>query len=274
MVKSFDIPSGTRKQGAEWKDRLGRLGLVGRGGLYSIVALLALELALGAPTEEASPKGAMAWLAQQPFSRVLLIVMTIALFAMAAWRLLDAAVGDPVDGDQPWDRVRFLAKGAVYMSLAIASLSTTLANWHLKASDTSTAGGKGQKQATAVLLSWPLGQWIVAAVGAGVIGYAIFMFKHHAIDQSFMKRLVTDRDSVRRLGQAGYGARTVVWAITGVLLIQAAITFDPNRAGGLSTSLQKLAQTSGGGVLLIVVAVGLFAFAGFCFAEAKYRRAA
>ena len=275
MVRSFETTAG-RAAGREWKDRLGRVGLAGRGVLYAIVALLALELALGSPTDNASPKGAIAWLAQHPFGKSLLILLTLALFALTAWRFLDVAVGDPVDGDDPWDRVRFAAKGAVYLSFAIASLSTTLANWHVKAGGATAPSGDGQgkKQATAVVLSWPLGRWIVAAIGAGVIGYAVFMFKHHAIDKAFMKRLSTDRQSVSTLGRLGYGARTVVWLVAGVLLVQAAITYDPNRAGGLSTSLQKLAQASGGPALLIVVAAGLLAFGGFCIAEAKYRRAA
>jgi hypothetical protein len=46
-----------------------------------------------------------------------------------------------------------------------------------------------------------MGQWIVGAVGLGVIGYAVYMFKHHAIDEKFMKRLSTDLTTVRTLGR-------------------------------------------------------------------------
>lgn len=256
--------------GSEWKEMLGRVGLIGRGVLYAVVALLALQLAIGSPDGEASSDGAFAWIATQPFGKVLLVVMTIALFALAVWRLLDAAVGDPVEGDEPTDRARFLGKAVVYFAMAFAALSVTLSG-----SGSGSGGGDGaEKKATGVVLDWPMGQWLVGAVGLGVIGYAVFMFKHHAIDEKFMKRMSTDADLVPPLGRIGYGARSVVWAVIGVLLVQAAVTYDPNQAGGLSTALQELADTSGGPWLLGLVAVGLLAFGGFCVAEARFRTAA
>jgi hypothetical protein len=100
------------------------------------------------------------------------------------------------------------------------------------------------------------------------------MFKRHAVDATFMERLSTSSDAVERFGRLGYAARSVVWAVIGVLFVQAAVTYNPDEAGGLSTALQELAGTSWGPWLLTAVAAGLFAFGAFCLAEAKYRRAA
>jgi hypothetical protein len=261
--------------GRDWKDAIGRIGLVGRGVLYGVVALLALELAIGSPDGEASSDGALAWLASRPFGKFLLVVMTIALFSLAIWRLLDALVGDPVEGDDASDRARFLAKSAVYFALAFGALSTTMANWGSSTGAGSGSGdGDSERKATGVVLDWPMGRWLVAAVGLGVVGYAVFMFKHHAVDEKFMKRLSTDSNLVHPLGRFGYGARSVVWAIVGLLLLQAAATYDPSKAGGLSTALQKLAATAGGPWLLGLVAIGLFSFGAFCVAEARFRTAA
>lgn len=263
----------TAEHGTEWKDRLGRIGLAGRGVLYAIVGLLALQLALGSPDEEASTQGAMAWIAEQPFGKFLLVALTISLFALAAWRFLDAAVGDPVEGDDASDRVRFAAKGVVYLVLAIAALSTTAASWNA-ASSSSGGGGEAEQRAADTVLDWPMGQWIVAIAGLALIGYAIYMFQRHAMDATFMERLAGGSDTVERLGRAGYAARSVVWSVIGILLIQAAVTYDPEKAGGLSAALQELAGASWGRLLLIVVAAGLFAFGAFCLAEARFRRAA
>lgn len=271
----LDTVQARRGDGPGWKDRLGRIGLTGRGALYGVIAVLALQLAVGSPEGDASPEGAIEWIAGQPFGKFLLVLLTSALFSLAAWRILDAVFGDPVEGDSASDRARFAAKAAVYLGFAIASLSAMLANWSgTSGSGSGSSDGQTQKEATAFVIGWPMGQWIVGAVGLGVIGYAVYMFKHHAIDEKFMKRLSTDLTTVRTLGRAGYGARSVVWAVVGGLLIQAAVTYDPNKAGGLSAALQRLAQTTGGPVLLALVALGLFAFAAFCVAEAKYRRAA
>lgn len=262
----------TAEHGTEWKDRLGRIGLAGRGVLYAIVGMLALQLALGSPDEEASAQGAMAWIAEQPFGKFLLVALTVSLFALAAWRFLDAAVGDPVEGDETSDRVRFAAKGVVYLVLAIAALSTTAASWN--AASSSSGGGEAEQRAAGTVLDWPMGQWIVAVAGLALIGYAVYMFQRHAMDATFMERLAGGSDTVERLGRAGYAARSVVWTVIGVLLIQAAVTYDPEKAGGLSAALQELAGASWGRLLLIVVAAGLFAFGAFCLAEARLRRAA
>jgi len=257
------------------KDRIGRIGLVGRGVLYGIVALLAVELALGWRDGEPSPQGAIAWIAQRPTGKVLLVALTVALFALAMWRFLDSAMGDPVEGGEASDRVRFAAKGCFYSVLAVVALRATWSNWSGGQGGRSASGGsQAQKEATAVVLSWPLGPWIVGAAGLGLIGYAVFMLKHHAIDEKFRERLAAHSDGVRAVGRVGYGARSVVWAISGVLVVEAALTYDPNKAGGISAALEKLAQMKGGALVLGLVAAGLLAFAAFCVAEAKYRRAA
>lgn len=264
-----------RREAHDRKETLGRVGLVGRGFLYAVVALLALQLALGAPDAEASPNGALAWIGERPFGKFLLVALTAALFALAAWRFLDAAFGDPVEGSETSDRVRFAGKGAVYLALAVAALSTTIANW-----GGSTGGGSGatdgssQKKATAVVLSWPMGQWIVAGVGVAFIAYAAFMFKRHALDEKFLERLSNHSDAVSRFGRFGYGARSVVWAVIGYLLVQAAVTYNPDEAGGLSSALYELAGSGWGRWVLALVALGLFAFGAFCVAEARYRKAA
>jgi hypothetical protein len=265
-----------RVEVADWKDTLGRVGLVGRGVLYAIIGLLALQLAFGSPDQEASPQGALQWVAEQPFGKFLLVAMTVMLFALAAWRFLDAALGDPVEGDEASDRLRFLAKAAFYLTVAVAALAATISSWGGDAEQAGGGSGSGesQKQAAGVVLDWPMGQWIVGIAGLCVIGYAVYMFKRHAVDATFMERLSTSSDAVERFGRLGYAARSVVWAVIGVLFVQAAVTYNPDEAGGLSTALQELAGTSWGPWLLTAVAAGLFAFGAFCLAEAKYRRAA
>lgn len=265
--------------GAGWKDSMGRVGLVGRGVLYGVIALLALQLAFGSPTEEASSEGAIEWIAGQPFGQFLLVALTVSLFALAAWRFLDALVGDPVEGDEGSDRVRFAAKGVVYLALAVTALSTTISNWGGGTSSGGSSGGSGgsgqsEQKATAVVLDWPMGRWIVGAVGLAVIGYAVYVFKRHSVDSKFMERLSTTSDAVERAGRFGYAARSVVWALIGYFLVQAAITYDPEQAKGLSGALQEVADASWGPWLLGAMALGLLAFGAFCVAEARYRRAA
>lgn len=260
----------------DWKETLGRVGLVGRGVLYAVIGLLALQLAFG-DSANASQAGAIEWLGSRPFGKVLLVALTLALFAMAAWRFLDALLGDPVEGSEASDRARFVVSGVIYLSFAIASLTATIANWSGQGTQPATQPGSGQSEqkATAVVLDWPAGRWIVAIAGLALIGYAAWKVKRHEVDEKFMERLDVGRSTpIEAFGRLGYLARSIVWAIVGIFLVHAAWTYDAQEAKGLSGALQTLAGSGWGRVLLVLVAVGLVAFGAFNIAEAKHRRAA
>jgi hypothetical protein len=256
------------------REVLGRLGLIGKAVVYLLVGFLALHLAVGDMGTDASQRGAIEYVGHQPFGRFLLVALTAALFAMALWRLIEVFTGDPVEGSEPQDRAHFAVVGLIYLGFAISALSITLANW---GQDTSSGGaqGGGQQQATAQVLGWPGGRWLVGLGGAALVALAVYTFKKHAVDKEFTERISEPGDGVvARLGQAGYAARSVVYTVVGIFFIQAAITFDPDKAKGLSESLKSLADSAWGQVVLWAVALGLMAFGLFTLAEARYRRAA
>ena len=256
----------------DWKETLGRVGLVGRGVMYSVIGLLAIQLALGNASEEASNSGAIEWIAQQPLGKFLLVALTISLFALAGWRLLDAAVGDPVEGSEPSDRAEFAIKGVVYSALAIGALSATISNWNGSGGGSGGGGESENQQATATVLEWPAGQWIVTAVGLGILGYAIYMFKQHVMEEEFLQRLSTSPDWVENLGRAGYAARSAIFLVIGYFLTQAGLTHEAGETKGLSGALQEISGQSWGQLLLLAGAGGLLAYGLFSLVEARYRR--
>ena len=266
-----------KDKASDWKETLGRIGLVGQGVVATIVGLLTIRLAMGEKDEAATNDGAVQWLAQQPFGKFLLIALTVALFALAIWRLLDAVMGDPVEGSEPKDRLKYAVLGVIWLLFAVTTLSVTIANWTDSgdASGSGKSGDEAPQEATSTMLDWPAGRWLVGLLGVAVIGYAIFHFKKEVIDLEFTERLSTDDKSwVTRLGQAGYTAEALVYAVVGYFFIQSAITFDPETAKGISGAVVELAGKGWGQVLLWAIAIGLFAYGIFCLAEAKYRKAA
>ena len=58
--------------------------------------------------------------------------------------------------------------------------------------------------------------------------------------------------------------------VLGILVVIAAVTHDPQQAGGLDEALKTLTELPFGVVLLGVVAVGLIAYGVFCFARARW----
>ena len=261
----------------DWKEPIGRVGIVGQGVVATIVGLLAIRIAIGDKDEAATSEGAIAWLAQQPGGKFLLVALTVALFALALWRVLCALTGDPVEGSEPKDRIKYAVLAFVYLTLAMTTLGITIANW-TGSGDTQgsgESGDEGSQKAASTLFDWPAGRWLVGLAGVAIIGYAGYNFHKQVIKKKFTERLDASDDSwVVRLGLIGYTAQSLVYAVIGYFFIQAAIAFKSSTAKGPSGALIELAEERWGVWLLWVIAIGLFAYGLFCIAEAKYRKAA
>ena len=74
------------------------------GVVHLLIGWLAVQLALGDHSEEASAKGALSELAQQPFGKVLVWAVAIGLFLLVVWRILEAVFGHR--DEEGADRVR------------------------------------------------------------------------------------------------------------------------------------------------------------------------
>ena len=77
---------------------------------------------------------------------------------------------------------------------------------------------------------------------------------------------------VRRLGVIGYCAKGVALAIIGVLFGWAAISYDPEKAGGMDAALSTIRDQPFGTVLLVVMALGIASFGVYCFVWARQAR--
>jgi hypothetical protein len=128
-------------------------------------------------------------------------------------------------------------------------------------------------------MALPAGRALVAAAGLGVAGYGLYQL-YKAVAKDVSKRLdlggvpADTRQWIVRVGRAGLGARGVVFAITGGLLLLAALRRDPGQAGGLGESLAALERAPYGGVLLSLVALGLMAYGVYQLVNARWRRVA
>lgn len=248
-----------------------RTGFVGYGLLHIAVGWLAVEIALGRSHEEGSQSGAFQTLAGRPFGRFLLIAVVVGLAAMALWQLLLAAVGhrDELGAARTFERVASVSRVVVYAALAWTSGQV------LAGSPTSSA--QQQQQATAGVLAHPAGRWLVALAGLVVAAIGVGMLIYGA-KRKFEKKLMTGRMrhntrlTAVRLGQAGYIAKGVAFGIVGLLLIDAAVTLDPNKSRGLDAALRTVVAQPFGAFLLILVAVGFVAFGVYCFFQARYRK--
>ena len=79
------------------------------------------------------------------------------------------------------------------------------------------------------------------------------------------------RRVVEWLGVTGYVTRGIVFCVASAFLINAAVSFDPQKAQGLDRSLRKTAATPLGPWLLFAIALGLVIFGLYSWCEARWR---
>ena len=248
-----------------------RVGLACYGVTHLLIAWLALQIALGGGGgEQANQKGAFQQLTDNTFGKILLWIIVVGFVAVGLWRLGQAIWGYRYVSDkkkQLRKRGTSAFKAVVFFTLTVLAVRTAIG---------SGGGGNGQQQATAGVLGLPGGQWIVGLVGLGIIvagGSKIYAgWKKKFEDDMNMPSDQKTRQAVERTGQIGYIAKGVSIAVIGVLVVIAAIQFDPAKAAGLDAALRSLAQTPLGPWLLVVVALGLAAYGVFCWFDAKYHR--
>jgi hypothetical protein len=264
---------GRRAAQSPWVERLARMGLVAKGVVYAVVAILAVKVALGGRQESPDRHGALRTIADQPFGKGLLILLAIGLAGYALWRLTQAILDRDHEGGNAKGLAKrggSLAKAIWYGALCALTLSTL-------AGDESGGGSGNEQQTTAGVFDWPAGRYLVYGAGLAFLGAALFN-GYRAITCKFNKKLKTgemgdtEEAAATGVGVLGHLARMVVFALVALFLLKAAWEFDSTEARGLDGALLELSQAPYGGLLLGAVAVGLFAYALYCFVQARYRR--
>jgi hypothetical protein len=250
----------------EW---LSRAGFVARALVYGIIGILALKLAVGDGGKLTDQEGALQTVASQPFGNVLLTLVAIGLGGYSLWRGVRAAIGHGPEGsDSGFDRISALASGIAYGALCALAIGILIG---------AGGGSAGPKKATAGVLGWPAGTWIIGLAGAVMIGVALYQgyrgFTQKFLEESKVEEMPPKvKEWISRLGTIGHLARMVVFGLVGIFLIKAAIDYNPNKAVGLDGALAKIVDRSYGPFLLGVVAAGLIAFALYSLSDARYRR--
>jgi hypothetical protein len=252
-----------------------RVGLLAYGLVHLLVAWLALRLAWGGGGgQEADQSGAMATLARSPFGRPLLWIIGFGLVALAVWQaaeILRWRSGWSAHGKERrkavTKSVKSAVKAVVYVGLAVLAIRFAVGSGQSSAHQ--------QQQKTAGVFGWPGGRVLVGLVGLVLIGVGV-QHVYKGVTKRFLKQIDLAEASpsvtqlITRSGQAGFPAKGVALGIVGGLLVWAAITFDPSKARGLDGALRTILSAPGGQALLTIVALGIVAFAVFCFARARY----
>ncbi|MDQ2968251.1 MAG: DUF1206 domain-containing protein, partial [Actinomycetota bacterium] len=251
-------------------EKLARFGFVAQGVSFGLVAVLAIELALGNGGKATDREGALRTIAHNGIGRVIVFVLAFGFGAYALWRLVQVFLGHDVEeqgGKEKWGkRFSSLGKAAIYGALCWGAFSILLGK--------QGGGAHKEQEATKDIFGLPGGRWIVGAIALAVAGAALWNF-YRAVSGKYKDSLKKGQMSARelewttRIAFVGLMSRAVVFGLISWFFFKAAADYDAKKARGLDGALRKLANAPYGTVLLSIVAAGLFAYGVFCVIQAR-----
>ncbi len=246
---------------------LARVGYVVLGILHLLIGGIAVSIATGGGGE-ADQGGAMQQIQRSPAGVVLLWIIVLGLVALAIWQIAEAVLERDPDAKKKWGhRIKFLGTAAAYVAIAGTALVYALGG-QSQSSDSS-------QSFSARLLAAPAGVALLVLVGLIVVAVG-GAFVVRGITRAFTKHLELPTGAARKgiiaFGVVGYIAKGIAVGVAGILFVVAALTHDPETAGGLDAALRALAGLPFGVIILWTVGAGLVLYGLFCFARARYAR--
>jgi hypothetical protein len=261
--------SASRAAGSPAAHFLARAGLTARGVIYLLVGWVAVLVALGRSAREADQQGALQLLAGKPYGLVSLWLLGIGFAAYALWRLSEAAFGVTAEPPGAGPRLKSLGRAVLYAGFAYLTFDVISGTRHSQS--------RQQQDMTATVMQHAYGRWLVGLIGLAVVIIGLILVSQGA-RRKFMKYLRTGQMSPRTrrvvelLGMIGTIARGLVFALAGVLVIDAAITHKASESGGIDKALLTLRNQPLGEVLMLLAALGLVIFGVYGLCEARWRR--
>ena len=149
-------------------------------------------------------------------------------------------------------------------------------------------GAKADKTgALQAIAGQPGGRFLLWVLTAGLVALAVWQLAEavwgHGYRRPARRRAIQRLVSLGEAGVAGAlafssfkvasGKKGNSYGTVGLLLIvYAAVTYDPEKATGMDSAVKTLAGQAYGTVLLLTVAAGLACFGAYCLFDARYRR--
>jgi hypothetical protein len=254
---------------SDWLEHAARAGLVAYAAVYLLIGWLAIQLALGDRQGTPSSSGAMHELAQQPLGDVLIWLVSLGLFLLAAWKVLDGCVGHREEQDHGKRlRARLTSAGeaVVYTAIGLSGLQVATGTG---------SSGKDQKSWTASVMDATGGQLAVGLVGVAILGFGAYQI-YQAWTEGFADKLDAEGRSgstgtaYLALGKAGWSARGIAFMVVGGLVGYGAATHDASKSGGLDQALLTVLDQPFGPVLLCLLGAGLVCYGVFTLARARH----
>jgi heme/copper-type cytochrome/quinol oxidase subunit 2 len=242
---------------------LARTGYAVAGVLHVVIGVIAISIGLHAGGGRADQTGAIRSVAHAPGGIVLVWLMVVGLLALGIWQIARSIT---TGGDHKQRRrSRLSAWGQAIGYLALAGIGISVAFG---------GGGSGGETLTARVLAVPGGVVLIVLIGLGIFGSGVW-FVVKGIRRKFLDDLNPEggwRGPVEIVGVAGHIAKGAALAVLGVLIVVAAVTADPDKAGGLDQAFSALVRVPFGEILVVIIGVGFIAYGVYCGFRARFAK--
>ena len=260
--------------------KAGRAGWLAKGIVYLVAGYLALAIAARASgwsksstsgNQEASPTGAIKTIAGSTAGTMLLWLLAAGMLLYAAWRVVSALLPGDTDAKAWAQRIGYVVSAVVYTTFALSAIALA------RHASKSPNGNTKVTDISASVMKHTAGRLVIGVVGVVVIAAGIYRIVKGATmdmqDELDLSGMSASRSLwTRRLGAVGEIGRGVGIALVGFFLLRSAITYDAGQATGLDGALRRLATSSWGVIVVIVVGVGFAAYGLFCATTFTHRR--
>lgn len=249
-----------------------RAGYAANGCVHILIGVIALVVAFGGDGD-ADQSGALRVIAEAPLGFVALWLIAVTLWALGVWQLFEGILArapsdDRAGSAKKWGkRVGAWGQCAIFIALGLVAASVALGA-RVDAEETAEEASRG-------VLQLPGGPIFLGLVGVGV-AIAGIAFIVMGVRRSFRNKIDIPHHGIGRgisgLGVVGFIAKGVALGIVGTLLLAAAITTDPEAAGGLDGAVDALLGQQYGPWLVGATGVGFIAYGLFSLFRARYAR--
>ncbi|HUH29593.1 DUF1206 domain-containing protein [Gelidibacter sp.] len=249
-----------------FKENIARFGLSAMGFVYILIGVLTAMPTLNLGGQKTGTKGAIAYLAGQPFGQVLLTIMAIGLFSYTFWKLYQTFYDSRnlgTDIKALFTRAGYFTGGLFYGALGFVAVKLIFGG-----------GYDDQQEIIISALSSKFGSVFAILFGLVLAGKALFEI-YFVVSNKFKKNVQSSemppkaKSTLLKFGVIGHFARALVFGVMSFLTIRTGVTFRHKKMSTLTDAFQFL-DNEFGDVVLVLVALGFLCFGLFMLVKAKY----
>ncbi len=244
-----------------------RAGYAANGVLHLLIGGLVIAVGFGA-REDSDQTGAFRALAAVPLGAAALWALAIGLVALGGWHLLQAFAPRHLT---VWRRIgRILTEapqGVVFVAIGLVSASVALG--------ARPRAEQAAEDLSEGVLTWSVGGFVLGTVGVAVAAVGVG-FVWMGVRRSFHTKVRMPDGLVglalTALGVVGFVTKGIALSIVGTLVVVAAVTVEPDTAGGLDGAVSAVLAVPAGPLLACLVGLGFLAYGVFTVFRARYAR--